>query len=345
MDVLTSAFASIASMEAHYLVKAKKSGLPYYEEFLQAAKFMHQALTRDEFENWVQEKMLIKTKAFDEKTFIQYAVETSAVRYFGEKFPTNFQVEACINQTNNKNVDCRFEDEGYSFNIEVKCSDFKSKEKIDARTGIKFGTIGRIPERQETIDKLVHLFQSTPLHTEELKEHHEMKNMDNNLKDFLILANEKFHPSSPDNELNILVVGCGDAYDIQNWFYYLWAERGLFTKESFTDKSYYENVDMVILSNLYFKHNRFYEKQLSESWTMSNSFNLVFPNPLRKSDKRKAFFHFLNIFDHYSFQLEKYEVPGDSPAYVKNTQRISYFIKEYLEKEKAIYLFELPPKL
>lgn len=341
MEIMT-ALDAINGLDQHYLVKARKEGLRYFDEFLQAATIMHQLLTPKEFDYWCQEKMLLKLQPFQEKTFIQYAVETSVVRYFGEKFPVGFKVEAKINPENDKDVDCRFNSDRFTYNVEVKCSDFKSKEKIDVLHGIKFGTIGRIPERQETIDKLVALIQEVPLQTEELKDHHEMKNMDNNLKDFLELANEKFNANTPANELNILVVGCDDANDIQNWFYYLWADQGLFTPNSFTDSAKYNNVDLGVFTNLYFKHNHFFDKRVSNSWSLSDTFNLLFPNPLRKSNKKDAFFHFIEIFNHYSNELSVYNVPGDAPDYVKNTQRITYFVKRFLEEQKGLYLFESP---
>jgi hypothetical protein len=143
MNVLDS-LDTINRLTDHYLVKARQVGGIYFDEFLGAGAIMHQVLQPKGFYNWLHEKMLVKSQPFEEKTFIQYAVETAVVRYFGEKFPIGFEVEAKINPGNDKDVDCRFKSSGFVYNVEVKCSDYRSKEMIDDNEGIKFGTIGRI---------------------------------------------------------------------------------------------------------------------------------------------------------------------------------------------------------
>lgn len=69
-----------------------------------------------------------------------------------------------------------------------------------------------------------------------LKPHLVLKNMDNNLKDFLKSAHQKFNPDSDENEINILLVCCDDSADMQSWVGYLYACQGLFTKDSFHSK-------------------------------------------------------------------------------------------------------------
>ena len=65
--------------------------------------------------------------------------------------------------------------------------------------------------------------------------------------------NKKFNPSASEEELNILSVSCDDAEDMQLWYYYMFKEQGLFQEYSFWQHSDYENVDLVLLNNLYFK--------------------------------------------------------------------------------------------
>jgi len=286
--------------------------------------------------------MLVRSQPFDEKTFIQYAVETAVVRYFGERFPVGFQAEVKIRPGSSKDVDCRFKNNGFIYNVEVKCADFTAKKELDAKQGIKIGTIGRIPGHQDTIDKVKKLLEGLHFKTEALKDHHEIKNMDNNMKDFLELAQGKFNPNPPANELNILIVACDDAEDMQHWYYYLYAEHGLFTAEPFADDSRYDNVDLVIFTNLYFRQSRFFEKRLADSWSMATALNLVFPNPLKKKIKVEATYNFLNMLDHYSFQLQDYKMPGNVPDHVKTSRRITSFVTEYLEKQNGVYLFDLP---
>jgi hypothetical protein len=129
---------------------------------------------------------------------------------------------------------------------------------------------------------------------------------------------------------------------MQHWYYYLYAEQGLFTDKAFADDTRYDNVDLVVFTNLYFRQSRFFEKRLVGSWSMGTALNLVFPNPLKKALKAEATLNFLNLLDHCSFQLQEYKMPGNTPDHVKNSRRITSFVTEYLEKQHGIYLFNLP---
>lgn len=46
------------------------------------------------------------------------------------------------------------------------------------------------------------------------------------------------------------------------------------------------------------------------------------------------------FFPNYSTELGNYQVPGSAPDEIKETARITYFVKEYLETQKGIYPFE-----
>lgn len=342
MKELTDKLDSISTITGHYLVKARTIGHNYFTEFLETATILKTLLTEKEFEFWCTEKMLLKQQPFAEKTFIQYAVETSVVRFFGEKYPTNFKVEAKINPTNDKDVDYQFEDNGYKFNIEVKCSDFVSKEKIDNKDAFKFSTIGRLPDRGEEAKKVISsaLDKGLAKKGEPLKPHLASKNMDNNLKEFLELAHEKFNPTPNENEVNVLVVGCDDDRDMQSWMSYLWAPEGLFTDQSFADRTKYKNVDMVVFTNQYFKHNKFFDKKVRDCWSIEKGFNLISSNPFRNLAKEKAMKHFIKILPNFSEELAKYVAPGAVPDFVKDSVKVAWFVKDNLEKKQGKYLFE-----
>lgn len=340
MEEINEKLDHISDLHDHYLVKAREEKNHYFEEFVEAAAIIKDNISKNEFEFWCNEKMLLKEQEFAEKTFIQYAVETSAARYFAENHNENFQLEAKINPNNNKDVDIRFTHGNYSYNVEVKCSDFTSKEKNDNTEAFKYGTFGRIPDRDKTREIISKaLDEGLAKKGESIKPHIEAKNMDNNLKDFLELSHKKFNPRPTEEEVNILLVGCDGENDIQKWHYYLFAEQGLFTEKSFADRNNFDNVDLVVLTNLYFKHNRFFEKNTRNSWTLENSFNLVFSNPSRRLNKKESIKNFLDIFPHFTWDLCNYTVPGDAPSYVKNSVRISWFVKDNLEKNKGLYLF------
>lgn len=168
------------------------------------------------------------------------------------------------------------------------------------------------------------------------------KNMDNNLKDFLKSANEKFNPSATDKELNVLSVSCNDAEDMQLWYYYMYKDRGLFTKDSFCPHSDYDNVDIVLLNNLYFKHNKFSGKKLKNSWDLGQSFNLIFINPFAKQKKDAAIQKFLTICPNHNTPFRAWDISGSAEEEVKDSRRIADFIKAQLEEKDKVYLFEQP---
>jgi hypothetical protein len=342
MQELINRVSDISSLTNHYLVRAKSFDHAYFTDFLQAGAVLNKVLTPKEFAFWCAEKMLLKQQPFNEKTFIQYAVETTVVRYFGERFPLDFRVEAKINPDNDKDVDCVFVDGGFTFNVEVKCSDFNAKEKVDSQDAFKYETVGRLSDRgQEAMAAFsAALDEGLAKRGEGTKPHLAAKNMDNSLKDFLESAHEKFGTPTGDTTLNVLVVGCGDAEDMQRWFNYLWADEGLFTRTPFADSSKYKNVDLVVLTNQYDKHSRFFEKSVSNSWSLGEGFNLIFGNPYRHSLKAPAVKHFLGVLPHFTEGLGAYQVPGPAPDYVKNARRIPWFIKDYLEKQQGRYLFQ-----
>jgi hypothetical protein len=322
-------------------VKAKSTGHEYFTDFLEAGRILKGVLSFKEYEMWCTEKMLLRQQPFAEKTFIQYSVETSVVRFFSEMFPAEFKAEAKINPNNQKDVDCQFIDSGFKYNVEVKCSDFISKEEIDSQDAYKFETVGRLPDKGESAIREISqaLNEAHAKKEEGLKPHLDLKKMDNNLKDFLELAHKKFDPTPKEEEVNILLVGCDDDRDIQNWFNYLLAEQGLFTKHPFADNTKYKNVDLVVLTNLYFKHNRYFDKQVKNSWTLENSFNLIFGNPYRHIQKENAIKHFMNLLPNFTQELQSYQVPGDAPDFVKNVVKIPWFVKDNLEKNQGKFLF------
>lgn len=343
MEEITKRLNEISNIPNHYFSIAQKNSHHYFDEFIETASILSGVLSDKEFDFWCTEKMLLKDQKFNDKTFIQYAVETSVARYFGEKFPTDFKIETQINPNNKKDVDCQFQDNGFKFNVEVKCSDFISKEKIQNKEGIKYETIGRLPDRGEKAIDIISaaLDENSKTKGEKKMPHLKSKNMDNNLKDFLELAHNKFDPTPKENEVNILLVGCDDERDIQNWFNYLWAEKGLFTEHSFAEKNNYKNVDLVVFTNLYFKHNRYFDKKVNNSWSLDKSFNLILGNPYRHLKKEEGIKHFMNILPNYTVELGEYVVPGDVPDAVKNSVRIPYFVKEHLEKEKGLFFFNV----
>ena len=329
--------------ETHYLLKSKNFYTEYFDGFKNSIDSIKTLISNNSLKDLLNNKFQIRDSVFKEKAFIQTACETTINAYFAKKYPETFKYEEKLNPSNNKDVDCGFTDGEFKYNVEVKCSDFDSKEAADSQHAFKLGAAGRIPGFEnefETISQYIkkgreNLEEEDPAPKDVIKS----KNMDNNMKDFLLSAHEKFSPSPLECEVNILAVCCGNPQDMQSWHGYLQANEGLFTKNSFYNPNEYKRVDLVILTNLYHRHHDLHKKEsLHNHCLFEDAFNLIFCNPVRLLNKEQAIKSFIQVFPNYSNELVSYNVPGDAPQYVKDVLRIPYFVREELE-EKGIHLF------
>jgi hypothetical protein len=333
-------FEKLNLPDEHYLKIATEQKHNYLQEFLTASDKLKTILKPNDLKTFWYEKMQLHKNVFMEKAFIQGACETAVANHFADK--ADFGIEVKVNPNNKKDVDCQFKSNGFTYNIEVKCASFDTKEKVENSDSFKFHTFGRMAEREGLIRELSKaLDEGLTNQGKPLKEHQELKNMDNNLKDFLELAHEKFNPNCPEDEVNILLVGCNDKSDMQSWFGYLFADEGLFTEDSFADSNKYNNVDIIVLTNLYFKHKDFFKKRVNNSWTLEDTLNFIFYNPLRAREKNAATRNFINSeLKNYTMPLQKFEVSGNVPDYVKNAVLVPHFVIDHLENGQGIYLFE-----
>lgn len=332
-------FYKIELPEGHYLRIASELGHEYLNELLVALNQLQRILPPKDFKLIWNDKLQLNKKNFHEKNFIQGACEIAVANYFATK--SKFRIEAKVNPNNNKDVDCQFTAKDFTYNIEVKCASFDAKEAVENTDSFKFQTLGRLDNKDEIIALLAKaLDEGLTNQGKRLKKHSELKNMDNNLKDFLISANQKFNPDCNESEINILLVGGNDPADLQCWIGYLFATAGLFTDDSYTDVENYQYVDLVIFTNLYFKHKDFFKKTTSNSWSLENSFNLYFENPFRAQEKREGIDNFYYEMKNYNLEFNEFEVPGEAPNEVKEAVKIPHFVIDYLEKKQNIYLFE-----
>lgn len=323
----------------HYLRIAKESGNNYFDEFIVSISKVKNYMSPKDFKILWNDKMQLSKAKFDEKAFIQSACELSVATYFCEK--EDFKVEEKVNPKNKKDIDVQFKSHGFTYNVEVKCATFEDKEKVQKSDSYKYLSSGRFDNMPGVMGVISNSIDEGSTNKGELlKPHLVLKNMDNNLKDFLKSAHQKFNPDSDENEINILLVCCDDPADMQSWFGYLYASQGLFTKDSFYSKDKYSNVDIVVLTNLYFKHKTFHNKKIEHSWTLSETLNLSFISPYRKRNKKVGILNFRNEMINYNDQIAKFEVPGDAPDHIKEIVRIPYFVREFLEQKQGIYLFE-----
>lgn len=263
-------------------------------------------------------KLGLKDNNVTEQPFIQAAVELTVCAHFARFFPEGFVYEEKVNPP--KDVDCSFRVGDYKFNVEVKCANFEKKHAVDDGEGFKIGAHGRLTDFKDLSGNLTEAFASvgSPLS--------EQRHMDNNLKDFLLSADGKFAAVTPDKELNVLVVACDDAMDMQKWYSYLYGSQGLFTPESFVDSSGYNKVDMVLLTNLYHRHkDPVLKDKLVGHWELNQAFSILCQNP--KSLKPDETFNmFSGTVHHYNNELHSHVVEGDAPDFILNGLAIPDYV-------------------
>jgi hypothetical protein len=274
-------------------------------------------------------KLGLKSDNVIEKAYIQAAVEATVCAHFARFFPENFIYEEKVNPP--KDVDCSFRVEGFKYNIEVKCADFSKKHAVDASEGFKIGSLGRLDDYDDIVLDLGNLFSSDG-HVLSRQRH-----MDNNLKDFLVSAHEKFAPVTSNHELNVLVVGCDDAMDMQKWYSYLYGAKGLFTVESYWDTSAYDRVDLVLLTNLYHRHKDPASKdKLGGHWRLSEAFCILCQNP-NSPKPDVTFLEFSKTVRHHNNELHAHTVEGDAPDFILKGLAIPSYVATQLQANEIYY--------
>ncbi|MGF1733566.1 hypothetical protein [Photobacterium kasasachensis] len=274
----------------------------------------------------LKKDLQVEGDKFDEVKYLQAACETSVAATIASCFPNTFQYEPKLNPP--ADVDCSFSYNGFKYNIEVKCPDYSKAHSQEAREVFNIGAFGRLDGFKGMANDLVGLFESVgkPL---EVQPH-----MDNKLKDYLLSANNKFPANTDERELNVLLVCCDTALDLQKWFSYMHCEKGLLTAESFHQPDDYSKVDVVVLTNLYHRHYSYKKKsKITDNWSLGNSFNLVFDNRSTLREKNEAILSLVNILPNYSREVFDYHVseierPLLIPLFVNNeliSKNIFYF--------------------
>lgn len=313
--------------------------LQYKSGMMSAISELSKHLNNNEMEDLLNNKLQLFSRTPNEPQYLQAACELVICGHLAKKFQNNFKYELKVNPP--KDVDCSFSEDGIQFNVEIKCADFSKSNLINEGEGYKIGFLGRNPDVQTVLDDLASALNSIPSAKPLINQQH----MDNKLKDYLQSAHGKFSQLPREDHLNVLAICCDNPMDIQKWFGYLYEHQGLFTEESFADRSSYNLVDIVLITNLYHRHYSYRNKdKLTDHWLLNNSFNLILSNPYRSKDKKSAILKFCEIMPNYSFELSQYQVPGDVEVYVKNSIKIPHFVVDKLQA-KGIFLFQPNPEI
>jgi hypothetical protein len=269
---------------------------------------------------------------FNLETYLQSAVELSVQNDLQRKHGiTNFAIAKKLNAP--KDVDAYYELGATRVSVEVKCGE---EESISPASFV-VKTAGRVPDHPDTFRKLASLFE----HSKSGNKLELAKNKDNTMKDFLLSAHGKFAPASGVEDLNILLVACGNEASVQHWWHCLYGGEGLFTATPFHPFSSFELVDVVLLTNLKYFH---LEARQYHDWTLKNTFLLPCINPHgRKSLVRDSIRDGLSIFNHHLQRFSKFSPkwnPADShvpdPEILEQVKVFHYLVEE-LKEERDRY--------
>lgn len=261
---------------------------------------------------------------FDEAKYLQAACESSVAASIALAYPGTFKYEPKLNPPSD--VDCSFSSGDYTFNIEVKCPNYKKYHEHASKDCYSIGAMGRLDDYPTSF------YQIKSLRGWD-KPVEQQVHMDNKLKDYLISCQKKFSGEALENELNLLLVCCDSAMEMQKWMHYMYGEKGLLSESSYIEPNLYSKVDAVILTNLYHKHYSYWEKdKLHDHWSAGKSFNLIFKNISVKRGKDDAIIHLLDVFPNFSRELSSYELSG-----LEEVTRIPRFVNSLIEKQEVYY--------
>lgn len=287
----------------------------------------------------IYNKLMLENNKAEEKYYIQAACEVTVCAWFAyiamktnEKYEYEFVVSAP------KDVDCAIWDNENQFNIEVKCADYSRHKKIVANSDLIMHGLGRLTDYKSSVSNLQNIF-STGSEPAILGESH---HMDCKMKDFLLSAQDKFGVSLVQNHLNVLFVCVDCQMDMMKWISYLNGPQGLFTEDSFEPRENYDNVDVVVFTNLYHRHYKTEQKdKISDHWNLARSFNFLIKNP--RSTKQD---NLIDIFckkiplENYDFQefLKEYLKSTIYPQDMASSMALSHFVGE--QAKNGIHKFQ-----
>lgn len=261
---------------------AYNMNLRYYNDFIELMEIFNNNLSDKEIKDLLTNKLLLGNK-YDKPHYLQAVSEVNLLYYVLRNYNNEFKYEPKYN--GNKNPECSFKYNDTVINLEVKCPDLTSKIESERMDGIKIFAPERMDQYKEVIFDIIDIV-NTNSGCEKLRE---MKRFDNKLKDYLISASNKF-PLSNDENFNILAVSLDIIGDLDEWYGYIFGNKGVFTSESFVLPKNFKNVDAILLSNAMCGHIMYKECTEINVWKLEEGVNLLLLNPKKQSCKKGTFY-------------------------------------------------------
>ena len=318
--------------DTHFL---KRMSEQYIIDFATAAVHVHEPA---KIQITLQRRFYLPDDhAYKEDAFLQSASELSVANYIKAKPVADFEINKLVNPNNKKDVDVYYRIGSTKVSLEVKCPFEEEQAPLPVITTL---TAGRVPNYDRTHEGLKSL-----LRPDSSSRFVKGKNRDNRMKDALASAHGKFRSDPELDDLNILFLAAGNYYRMSEWHGYLFGSGGLFTPQSFHPPETYCNVDLVILSNLKYRHQFAFN---FSAWTLDDVLLIPIPNPLgRKNVFGKTVDEDLSIFNHYrkEFRAGRIVTSGTEEIQdlVDSHTKVTRFVLTHLSDEQQKRFFPVTP--
>ena len=303
------------------LTVAYKNGSRFYSDFIAMIKTFEANLFEKEQDN-IYNKIATAYSINDVQVYLQCNCELMVLYYILRKFNTGFKYEPKYN--GNYNPECSFEHKGVVVNIEVKTPNYSKRIAQENSNSLKFFAAERIPDKQAVIEELSGMINLDDTDYEGVEE---LSRLDNKLKDYLEHSQKKF--PNGDDYFNILVIVLQTISDLDEWYSYIFGEKGAFTESSFIESNY-ENVDSILLCspiNGIIGGEKYYNTNV---WYLEKSLSiLLFDDRKAKTNKVKLQYYANNAI---------YFFGAYSRSFFDFTRMLSEYTPDSLTKEEyAIY--------
>lgn len=278
---------------------------------------------------YLRDRLFIGREVTNQKMCIQALCELPIQRYLIEHYASTFEYEYCPSLNSDKDVDASFSIDGFRYNIEVKCPTYEDREKNDSPSALKVH-ISNVPNFADVLSDVFEGFGKQIVEKGNYSKVVNVKNMQNNVKDYLVSAQEKFNSNSTNHELNCLMLCCDDPMDLDFTYGYLYGHEGLFTSTSKFPPNLFDLVDIVVLTNLYNLHKKC--RTDGRGFLYNSVFSSIHVNLKPRIMKMDAIHKLLTAIPSMTEKVNNFQTPGNAEENIKQVQRFTNFVgatKEY----------------
>jgi len=273
-----------------YFINRDKNS--YFNDFKSVLKLFKENISIQKYNDILQKINAIYTEKPENRIYkyYQFIVELVVGKHLLLNFGDTFDSEVKLVDGKKTDVDFQIVFKGITYNIEVKCPNFKVKDAYNRDTeNLKVSFLSRGRTKDEYINYLEEIKNdiiNQMLQKGNYKRDKYAKLEDDKIKDFLISGQSKFPDCNDSKHLNILIIGLDSPMDIVEWYTYFTNKlAGFFNYNSYIKHEDFEKVDMVIISNVVSGHRDLKKIDNFSCWEIGNYFNYFLVNPFSLNKK------------------------------------------------------------